>query len=138
MSRIPRNGPWLGVLARLADPPGRAEPQPSQPQGQGAALAIRPGRHGLAARFAQHLAAAASVTASQNRPTPTTSSSSRRRTITAPRLLPRIIQLCIHCRHNPAGFWVSPSSGQTARRPWCLSCCQDLDPGHYHITPFEN
>jgi hypothetical protein len=35
MSRIPRNDRWLSVLARLADPPGRAEPQPSQPSGQG-------------------------------------------------------------------------------------------------------
>ena len=137
MSRIPRNDRWLSVLARLADPPGRAEPRPSQPFGQKAVLAIRPVRHGLAAWFAQRLAAAASVTASQIRPTPI-SSNSRRRTITAPRWLPRTIQLCIHCGHNPGGFWVSPSAGQTTRRPWCLSCCQDLDPGHYHITPFEN
>lgn len=28
---------------------------------------------------------------------------------------------------NPAGFWVSHTSDQTARRPWCLSCCQNLD-----------
>jgi hypothetical protein len=33
------------------------------------------------------------------------------------------IQLCIHCRHNPAG---SHPSGQTVGRPWRLSCCQDL------------
>jgi hypothetical protein len=44
-------------------------------------------------------------------------------------------QLCIHCRGNPAGFWVSPSGGGT-RRPWCLSCCQDLDRGYCDIVPF--
>jgi hypothetical protein len=47
------------------------------------------------------------------------------------------IQLCIHCRHNPAGFWVSGTGGQTVRRPWCLSCCQDLDPACHHIRPFD-
>jgi hypothetical protein len=61
----------------------------------------------------------------------------RRRILTAPRL-PRTIQLCIHCRHNPAGFWVSRGSSQTVRRPWCLSCCQDLDPGRYHVQPFDS
>jgi hypothetical protein len=71
--------------------------------------------------------AGARVAADQNRPAPTTTNS-RRRTITTPRLLPHTIQLCTHCRHNPAGFWVSPNGDQTARRPWCLSCCQDLDP----------
>jgi len=52
--------------------------------------------------------------------------------------LPRTIQLCIHCRHNPAGFWVSRNSSQTVRRPWCLSCCQNLDPGRYHVQPFAS
>jgi hypothetical protein len=54
-----------------------------------------------------------------------------------PRLLPHTIQLCIHCGHNPAGFWVSRDSDQTVRRPWCLSCCQDLDPACHHIRPFD-
>jgi len=62
----------------------------------------------------------------------------RPRTMTAPRRLPRTIQLCIHCRHNPAGFWVSRNSSQTVRRPWCLSCCQNLDPGRYHVQPFDS
>jgi len=62
----------------------------------------------------------------------------RRRAITTPRLLPRTIQLCIHCRQNPAGFWVSRNGGQTVRRPWCLSCCQDLDPGCHHVQPFDS
>lgn len=58
--------------------------------------------------------------------------------VITPGLLPRTVQLCIHCRHNPAGFWVSHTSGQTARRPWCLPCCQNLDPDSYHIQPFES
>lgn len=54
------------------------------------------------------------------------------------RLLPRTVQLCIHCRDNPAGFWVSGDSSRTVRRPWCLSCCQGLDPGCYDIRPFDS
>jgi hypothetical protein len=53
-----------------------------------------------------------------------------------PRLLPRTVLLCIRCRENTAGFWVSHSSGQTARRPWCLSCSQQLDPGYCAVMPF--
>ena len=52
--------------------------------------------------------------------------------------LPHTIQLCIHCRHNPAGFWVSHSGGQTVRRPWCLSCCQNLDPACHLVTPLDS
>ena len=63
---------------------------------------------------------------------------SRRRTITMPRLLPHTIQLCIHCRRNPAGFWVSHNGDQTVRRPWCLSCCPDLDPACHHVIPFDS
>ena len=55
-----------------------------------------------------------------------------------PRLLPYTIQLCIHCRERPAGFWVSGSGAKTVRRPWCLSCCQDLDPRCYHVQPFDS
>jgi hypothetical protein len=61
---------------------------------------------------------------------------SRWRTVTMPRL-PHTIQLCTHCRHHPAGFWVSSHGDQTVRRPWCLSCCQDLDPDRHHIRPFD-
>src|SRR5260370_19817264 len=60
--------------------------------------------------------AGARVAAGQDRPAATTMNS-RRRTIPTPRLLPHIIQLCIHCRHNPAGFWVSRNGDQTVRRP---------------------
>jgi hypothetical protein len=124
------------ALARRASPPGTGEPHSPQPNGQEPHPVSRPGSDGLTGRFTQHLAADASVAAGQNRPAASTTNS-RRRTITTPRLLPHTIQLCIHCRHNPAGFWVSRTSGQTARRPWCLSCCQDLDPACHHIRPFD-
>jgi hypothetical protein len=88
-------------------------------------------------RRSQDLASAASVAAGQNRSAPA-AAASRRRTITVSGLLPRTIQLCIHCRRNPAGFWVSRDSGQTVRRPWCLSCCQNLDPGCCHVQPFNS
>jgi hypothetical protein len=58
----------------------------------------------------------ARVAAGQNRPAATTTNS-RRRTIPTPRLLPHPIQLCIHRRHNPAGFWVSHNGDQTVCRP---------------------
>jgi hypothetical protein len=55
----------------------------------------------------------------------------------APGLLPRTVQLCIHCRQNPAGFWVSCRGGQTVRRPWCVSCCQELDQDRCDVIPFD-
>jgi hypothetical protein len=85
----------------------------------------------------QDTAAGAIVAAGHTKPAPMTASS-RRRTIPMLRLLPHTIQLCIHCRQNPAGFWVSRTSDQTVRRPWCLSCCQDLDPDCYQIKPFDS
>ena len=104
------------ILARRPSPPGAGQPQPGQPQpGQLSSHRPPPGRR--------------PGTATANR---------RRRTRTAPRRLPHTIQLCIHCRHNPAGFWVSRNSSQTVRRPWCLSCCQNLDPGCYHVQPFDS
>jgi hypothetical protein len=48
----------------------------------------------------------------------------------------RTIQLCIHCMENPAGFWVSRRSGRAVHRPWCLSCCQELDPELCDVIPF--
>jgi hypothetical protein len=121
--------------ARRASPLGTREPR-SLPNGQEPRLVSRPGRDGLTGQFTRHVAANASVAAGQNRPTPRTTYS-RWRTITTPRLLPHTIQLCVHCRQNPAGFWVSRSGDQTMRRPWCLSCCQDLDPACHHIRPFD-
>ena len=55
-----------------------------------------------------------------------------------PGALPRTIQLCIQCLANPAGFWVSRTGSQTVRRPWCLSCCQELDPDRYDVIPFDS
>jgi len=122
-------------LAHHASSPGTGEPHASQAQSQEPQLASRPGRDGLAGRFTKDLASAASAAAGQNQSAPA-ATASRRRTITVSGLLPRTIQLCIHCRRNPAGFWVSRDSGQTARRPWCLSCCQNLNPGRCHVQPF--
>jgi len=85
----------------------------------------------------QNLAAAATVAAGQNRPAPAPANP-RPPAITAHLPRPHTIQLCIHCWHNPAGFWVSHTSDQTARRPWCLSCCQNLNPDRCHVTPFES
>jgi hypothetical protein len=48
----------------------------------------------------------------------------------------RTVRLCIHCQENPAGFWVSRRNGQVVRRPWCLSCCQELDSSHCDMIPF--
>jgi hypothetical protein len=91
-------------------------------------------RRGPHPRMAAHYAGARGGRPGQARATTT---NSRRRTIPAPRLLPHTIQLCIHCRQNPAGFWVSRNGDQTVRRPWCLSCCQDLDPACHDIRPFD-
>jgi hypothetical protein len=96
----------------------------------------RRGRVGFAGQFIHDIAAAASMAAGQRWPAPTATKPPRSMTI-APRLRPRTVQLCIHCRQNPAGFWVRHTSGQTVRRPWCLTCCQQLDPGRYHAIPFD-
>jgi hypothetical protein len=55
---------------------------------------------------------------------------------TAPGVLPRTIQLCIHCQQRPAGFWVGRTGGTVVRRPWCLSCCQELDGDRYDVILF--
>ena len=52
--------------------------------------------------------------------------------------LPHTIQLCVHCRENPAGFWVSRTGGKTVRRPWCLSCCDQLDRDHCDVIRFPS
>jgi hypothetical protein len=125
------------TLAYQPSPPGSGEPHANQAQSQRPHPPSRPGRGSIAARFLKNLAAAAGVAAGQHRPAPA-ATNSRQRAIIAPRLLPRTIQLCIHCRQNPAGFWISRDTGHTVRRPWCLSCCQDLDPGRYHVQPFDS
>jgi hypothetical protein len=60
----------------------------------------------------------------------------RLRMVIMPGLLPRTVQLCIHCRESPAGFWVSRENGKVVRRPWCLSCCQELDRSRCAVIPF--
>ena len=94
----------------------------------------QPGRRGLAGQFIQDITAAAGLAAGQHWPAPTATLPQRRMMI-APRLRPRTMQLCIHCRQRPAGSRASHTTGQTARRLWRLSCCQGLDPGLSHVIP---
>jgi hypothetical protein len=68
-----------------------------------------------------------------SRPRPRASRRARR---SLARLLPRTVQLCIHCQKNPGGFWVTCKGGKTARRPWCLSCCETLDPSRCDVILF--
>ena len=56
--------------------------------------------------------------------------------IAASRPRPHTVQLCIHCTENAAGFWVSPANGNVVRRPWCLSCCQELNQDLCDVIPF--
>jgi hypothetical protein len=51
-------------------------------------------------------------------------------------MLPGTVHLCIHCRQNPAGFWVSGNDSQAARRPWCWSCTLELDRVGCVVTRF--
>jgi hypothetical protein len=139
-------------LARLAGSAGLVELRASQLTGPPAPRASRSDRDGLAGRFIQDVAAAANVAVGHqlgrpghgSRPAaagrwPATTTTASRRTMTAPVLLPHTVQLCIHCRHNPAGFWVSSRTGrQTVRRPWCLSCCQGLDRDRCDVIPFDS
>jgi hypothetical protein len=55
-----------------------------------------------------------------------------------PGLVPHTVQLCIHCRQTPAGFWVSRKNSVVAHRPWCLSCCQELDWASCEVRPFAS
>lgn len=90
----------------------------------------QPGRRGFAGQFTHDITAAASVATGQHWPTPTA---------TLPQhcmmIPPRTIQPCIHRRQRPNGSWASRTTGQTARRPWRLSCCQGLDQSRYHMIP---
>jgi hypothetical protein len=60
----------------------------------------------------------------------------RPRIIPGPRRQPHTFPLCIHCLVNPAGFWVSRKNTSVVRRPWCLSCCDDLDRERCDMIPF--
>jgi hypothetical protein len=138
-------------VARLARPTGLAELRASQLNGPPAPRADRPGGDGPAGRFIQDVAAAASVAVGHQRGRPGHGSrlavGGRRpatrdhgfpRTMTGPGLLPHTVLLCIHCRQNPAGFWVSRADGQGVRRPWCLSCCRGLDRNRCDVIPFDS
>lgn len=48
-----------------------------------------------------------------------------------------MIQLCVHCRNNPAGFWVYVTGHETTRRPWCLGCAERLDKAMYTVERFK-
>jgi hypothetical protein len=148
MNRSRRICRWL---ARLAGPAGIVELRAGQLTGPPASRARWSGRDGFAGRFIQDVAATANVAvghqlgrpAHGSRPAavgrwPTTTTTAYRRTMTAPGLLPHTLQLCTHCRQNPAGFWVSRTGSQTVHRPWCLSCCQGLDRDRCDVTPFDN
>jgi hypothetical protein len=103
--------------------------------GQRPRLASRPDSDGFAGRFIHDIAAAAATgqhTAAARPPAP------RRRITVALRPPPHTVQLCSHCRHRPAGIWVSATGGPPARRPWCLSCGQQLGPASYHLDPFDS
>jgi len=99
----------------------------------------RPRREGFPARFIQDMAATAGVAVGHRvaRPAAATTTS-RRRALTASRLLPRTVQLCVHCRQSPAGFWVSRRGDQTVRRPWCLGCCQELPRDLCDVISFDS
>lgn len=130
MNRIRR------TMARRASPAGRVEPHASQPQRQG----TPPGQPARPRRLRRMVHPGPSGSRQRrNRPELVrshhhdASAAHDART----RLLPHTVQLCTHCQQNPAGFWVSRNSGQTVRRPWWLSCCQQLDPRSNHAIPFD-
>ena len=60
----------------------------------------------------------------------------RLRATLMPGRLPHTFPVCIHCLVNPAGFWVSGTGSSVVRRPWCLSCCQELDRERCDMAPF--
>ena len=99
---------------RRATPPGTGQPPATQHKPHRPHPASWPGRDGFAGQFAPDVLAAATMAAGQNRPAPATANR-RRRTTTTARPLPHTIQLCIHCRRNPAGFWVSRNGSQKIR-----------------------
>jgi hypothetical protein len=124
--------------ARLTGPPGTAEPRANQPTS----------RDSFAGRFIQNVAAGHQLGRPGHRARPRAGSTGQTwpatmaprswwRAVATPGLLPHTIQLCVHCQQRPAGFWVRRHGGQTVRRPWCLSCCQQLDPGRCDVIPFD-
>ena len=112
--------------ARLQPPGDQRRPaplagQPDQGRGRGARLRARGDRVSdsgrAAARGRQRRRTGPFVTIARGMP-------------------PHTIQLCAHSQQRPAGFWVRRTGGTVVRRPWCLSCCQDLDRDRYDVIPF--
>ena len=60
----------------------------------------------------------------------------RLRVMLMPGRLPYTFPVCSRCLVNPAGFWVSGKDSNVVRRPWCLSCCEDLDRERCDMIPF--
>jgi hypothetical protein len=117
----------------------RAGALPADGMAVPAAMAIPPRRPGWTrALTAAHLRADADRVSDAGRAA--ARGRQRRRTNpftrTAPGMPPHTIQLCIHCQQRPAGFWVRRTGDTVVRRPWCLSCCQDLDRDRYDLIPF--
>jgi hypothetical protein len=92
----------------------------------------RPGRRGFAGQRIQDITGTASVATGHPRPAPTATRPQRCMIIA-----PRTIRLCLQRRQRPDGFWASHTTGQTARRPQCLSRCQALNPGRYPVIGFD-
>jgi hypothetical protein len=155
MNRIRRT---CRSVARLTGPPGTAEPRANLLTGRdgfagrfihdvaaAASVAVghqfgRPGHRARprGGRWAARLPSPGprAGSAGQTRPA-TTAPRPRLRAVAAPGLLPHTVRLCVHCQQRPAGFWISSHGGQTVRRPWCLSCCQQLDPVRCDVIAFD-
>jgi hypothetical protein len=109
---------------RAAVPAAAATPRPQPPRENGHSPSPAPARM--------------TVTAEPRSGTRPPAPRERLRTRILPARLPHAIQLCIHCRERPAGFWVSRAGGNTVRRPWCLSCCEQLDQDHCRVIRFPS
>jgi len=133
MNHADRIGRSLAILTRRADalltyraavPAAAATPRPRPPRRNDHSPVPAPAR--------------TTVTAELHRGTRPDPPRDRLRTTILPARLPHAIQLCIHCRERPAGFWVSRTGGNTVRRPWCLTCCQQLDRDHCDVIRFPS
>ena len=62
----------------------------------------------------------------------------RLRTRAVPAQLPHTIQLCIHCRENPAGSWVSRMGRQDGAPALVPVLLRGLDRDRCDMIPFES
>ena len=102
-----------------------------------AATAPRPGPSRWTTRSARPARARTIVTSGPRAGVRSQAPRERLRTRVLPARLPHTIQLCVHCRERPAGFWVSRTDAKMVRRPWCLSCCEGLD-RDCRVIPFDS